>query len=123
MTESKSSMKEFLLQKADLSEYLKEWCQIKYRENINPDAINGDAWLDKGTTYIWKVGVLAVIDANKCDWVQVLIGHQRSPDRPMEFIGKLNWQDGENDDIGRSLDRYLDLMRSMDTVFEGAANV
>lgn len=114
-------MKDFLLQKANLSEDIKDFCHITYQENINPDAANGEAWLDNNTSYIWKVAVLTVIDDNKCDWVKVFIGHQRKPESAPEFIGCLNWNDGENDDIGRCLDRYLDLMRSIHPVFDRGA--
>lgn len=91
---------------------------VRYKEHVNPDAINGDAWLESRTSYIWKVGILAAWDANKCDWVNVFIGHHRKPDYDMEFIGHLYWQDGENDDIGRCLVRYLECMRFCHPVFE-----
>ena len=96
-----------------------DWTNVLYRENTNEDAINGEVWLANRTSYIYRVGVLAFIDANKCDWVTVLIGHEREPGR-FEFIGKLHWQDGENDDIGRSLERYLDVMKWMHPVFDGS---
>lgn len=96
-----------------------DWTRVLYRENTNEDAINGDAWLENQTSYIYRVGVLAFIDANKCDWVTVLIGHERNPDQ-FEFIGKLHWRDGENDDIGRSLGRYLEVMKWMHPVFDGS---
>lgn len=96
-----------------------DWCfgpAYQYREDVNPDAADG-TWLDKRTSYIYRVGVLAVIDANKCDFVEVHIGHQRDPDAPYEYIGKLWWQDGENDDIGRCLRRYIGCLDFMHPVF------
>ena len=78
-----------------------------YSENVNDDAISGDDWLENRTSYIWKVGVLSVIDGKKCDWAHLFIGHLRDDQSEPEFIGVLYWQDGENDDIGRCLRRYL----------------
>ncbi len=90
---------------------------VIYKEHTNPDAICGDEWLEKGTSYIWKVGTLALVDSNKCDWVILLIGHKRSENAKCEHIGTLHWLDGENDDIGRCLDRYLDCARELHPVF------
>ena len=95
--------------------------RVTYTESVSADAINGDAWLENGTTYIWKVGILTKIDSNKCDWVNVFIAHQRDENATPQFIGHLHWQEGENDDIGRSLDRYLAILRRCPNhpVFEG----
>lgn len=90
----------------------------RYSEDTNPDAINGDQWLENDTSFIWKVGVYVLIDANKCDWVHVFIGHKRDEKSDAEFIGHLYWQDGENDDIGSSLARYLKLLSKIHPVFE-----
>lgn len=81
--------------------------QVGYAESISPDAIDGDKWLESRTSYIWKVGVLSVVDGNKSDWAHLFIGHWRSPEHDCELIGHLFWFDGENDDIARSLARYL----------------
>lgn len=82
-------------------------CSVSYSEDENADAINGDAWLERRTSYIWKVGALGVVDGDKADWVRLYIGHQRSPRLGPEFIGELYWRDGENDDVGRCLRRYI----------------
>lgn len=115
------NLKEFLLNKAReiRPEIFDEtWPDVlRYSENINPDAINGEAWLKNKTSYIWKVGVLATWDSNKFDYSTVFIGHEREPGRS-EFIGYLHWADGENDDIGRCLVRYLNLLQSEHPVFE-----
>jgi hypothetical protein len=87
-----------------------------YAEDVNPDAIDGDKWLDNDTSYIWKVGVLAQWDSNKCDYARLFIGHERQPGRA-EFIGMLHWRAGENDDIGRCLLRYLECASSIHPVF------
>lgn len=82
-------------------------CSVSYSEDENADAINGDAWLENRTSFIWKVGTLGVVDGNKADWVRLYIGHQRSPRLAPEFIGELYWRGGENDDPGRCLRRYI----------------
>jgi hypothetical protein len=96
-----------------------------YSEDVNPDAANGK-WLERGTSYIWKIGVLAVIDSNKCDYVTVYIAHERSkPENEMHFvevIGKLHWRDGENDDIARSLQRYMKCLAEADFIFRAEDN-
>jgi len=101
-------LKELLYSKADEISPLHEDFPDgrKYEETVNPDAINGDAWLENNTPYIWKVGVLCQWDSNKFDYCRVFIGHEREPGN-IDFIGMLYWPDGENDDIGRSLQRYL----------------
>ena len=117
-----ASLKEFLLRKAKEIKpgiFDKEWPDaVQYDEDTSPDAIKGDEWLVSGTSYIYKVGVLATWDSNKCDWVNVFIGHQRGLESEPEFIGHLYYQDGENDDIGRNLRRYLRLLTWMHPVFE-----
>lgn len=88
----------------------------EYYEHVNDDALS-DAWLERGTSYIWKVGVLAQIDSNKCDHVHLLIGHEREPGH-YQFVGMLFWVGGENDDIGRCLQRYLNCASMLHPVFE-----
>lgn len=113
------SLKNFLIAEADkVSPLNPEWPDRRaYHENVSEDAINGDAWLESGSSYIWKVGVLAQIDSNKCDYVRMFIAHERRPGQ-LEFIGMLYWRDGENDDIGRSLRRYVKVASFIHPVFE-----
>lgn len=85
---------------------------IYYKSDIEEDALSGD-WLENRTSYVWKVGIAAFVDANKCDWVYVYIGHQRSDSSTPQFIGCLYWENGENDDIPRSVDRYLKIMKKI----------
>ena len=87
-------------------------CSVKYSEHESPDAINGDAWLENQTSYIWKVATLGVVDGNKADWVHLYIGHQRDIGSQPEFIGELYWKDGENDDVGRCLRRYIETLET-----------
>lgn len=111
------TLEEFLTAEADKLKPLDaDWPDFRrYAEDTNPDAINGDAWLDNNTTYIWKIGVLAQIDSNKRDHASLFIAHERQPGR-FEFIGMLNWNGGENDDIARSIQRYVRLAASADPV-------
>jgi hypothetical protein len=90
---------------------------VRYAEDVNPDALT-DAWLEKQTSYIWKVGVLVLADNNKLDWAYAFIGHEREPGKH-EFIGFLQFQDGENDDPGRSIRRYVACLTRADHVFAG----
>ena len=98
-----------------------DWLQgtPEYREDTSPYAIDGDAWLKAGVSYIWKVGVIALIDPNKCDWVYLLVFHHREPLYVPEFIGELHWRGGENDDIGRCLRRAIELATFIHPVFYG----
>lgn len=89
---------------------------VAYEEDVNPDAAS-DAWLESCTSFIYKIGVLSVVDANKCDFATVFIGHQRTPGAKPEFIGYLNWSDGENDDPKRSLARYVKLIQQSHFMF------
>ena len=81
---------------------------VKYLENVNIDALSND-WLENRTSFIWKVGILYIVDANKADWVYIYIGHQRDDKTPPDFIGSLHYNEGENDDIYRCLKRYINL--------------
>lgn len=89
---------------------------LRYAEDQNDDALT-DAWLEKRTSYIWRVGTLAVIDSNKRDWAILFVGHEREPGK-LELIGRLNYVDGENDDPGRSLQRIALCAAQADIVFE-----
>tara|TARA_R110002051_G_C8754381_1_gene500683 strand:+ start:3370 stop:3726 length:357 start_codon:yes stop_codon:yes gene_type:complete len=92
----------------------------KFVMDENPDALGSEnKWLENGTSYIWRVGVLAQWDSNKCDYARLFIGHERSPDQH-EFIGFLHWHDGENDDIARCMKRYLELAAVTHPVFDPA---
>lgn len=83
----------------------------------NPDALGEDnKWLASETSYIWRVGVLAQWDSNKCDHARLFIGHERAPNQH-EFIGFLYWHDGENDDIARCLKRYIETAANTHPVF------
>jgi hypothetical protein len=111
-------LKNFLWNKAvELTPQWNHWLvDTSYQEDVNPDALS-DAWLDNDTSYIWKVGVLAVLDGNKRDWVHLFVGHHREPQEQCEFVGHFSWRDGENDDIARCLQRYLKCAQWADIIF------
>ena len=112
------SLKNFLTERANKFAKLdKSWPDCRdYHEKVNDDALT-DAWLENGTTYIWKVGILAQWDSNKCDHAYLFIGHERRPGN-YQYIGMLFWEDGENDDIGRSLSSYLEIASFIHQVFD-----
>ena len=115
------NMETFLLNQADSIVKKHETlcgCIVSYRENVNPYAIDGDKWLETNTSFIWKVGVLSVADGNKRDWCLLFMAQQRSPEHEFEFIGKLEWSDGENDDPGRCLRRMVKCSSQADILYE-----
>ena len=112
------NLEEFLRNKAnkELKKDNEDWYSTQYIESINKDAITDD-WLDNNTTYIYNVGVLALWDSNKCDYAYAFIGHQRNENQNFQFIGMLKWKNGENDDIGRSLAKYVELLTKTHPIF------
>ncbi len=114
-------MRDFLLTQAlDGSPFLRELSQsdylLKYEESVNPDALTTQ-WLKNESSYIWKIATLAFIDSNKRDWVTVLIGQQRDDKTMPTLIGNFSFEQGENDDIARTLGRVFTLLGQSDVVF------
>ncbi len=83
----------------------------KYRERVNRDALSDD-WLKNRTTYIYKVGVYIVMDDNKMDWLYAFYGMQRRETGGFEFLGYLNFPQGENDDMARTFDSIFDMIKN-----------
>ena len=106
-----------------LRDYLKDkindesYYSFDYSEDVNKDALS-DKWLHNRTSYIYKVAVLAAIDSNKCDYAHVVIGTQRSDDSEPEIKGYFYFADGENDDMGRTIQRAFDMLKMMHPAFE-----
>ena len=98
-----------------------DWTHCVYRQNTNDDA-KTDAWLASGTSYIWRVGVLTIWDANKCDQCGVVFGHRREPGYDHQVIGWANWSEGENDDPARTWQRVIDLAAETHPVFHNDDN-
>lgn len=86
---------------------------VRYVECVNPDAIDDDKWIDNGTSYIWKIGFLLIKDSEKNDSVMIHIAHERLPGA-FQYIGRLCWNDGDNDEMNRLFRRYANLF---DTLF------
>lgn len=91
---------------------------IGYHEDVNPDADNGDAWLESCTSYIWKVGTLTLLDDNKRDFGWVFIGIQRTSNEPPEFFGFYDLPEGENTDASRVIKRIVTCLQNSDCIFE-----
>lgn len=108
------ALRAYLKSKIDLSPDYSTSC---YQEDINKDAAT-NKWLDNGTSFVWKVGVLSVIDANKCDWVYFALGIQKTPHSEIDIIGHFCFSDGENDDIARVLKRMMGCLKEIHPVFE-----
>ena len=113
----KNYLKEYLfLNYPDVKEY-ENYYNFYYSENENRDALTND-WLDNKTSYIYKVGVLCAIDSNKCDFVHVVIGSQRAEYSEAEFKGYFYFKDGDNDDMGKTLERALEVMKNIHPAFD-----
>lgn len=106
-------LKEELLKKIGQPEYY----SFNYSENNNSDVLT-DKWLDNGTSFIFKVAVMTAIDRNKCDFAHVVIGTQRGEDSEPELKGYLYFGEGENDDMGRVIERAFELLRYIHPAFQ-----
>lgn len=93
-----------------------EYYHFKYSEDVNNDALSED-WLENRTSYIYKVGVLAAIDSNKCDFVHVAIASMRGENSMSEIKGYFHFDKGENDDMGRTIERAFKLLQYMHPAF------
>lgn len=89
---------------------------VRYKESINKDALT-EAWLENRTSYIWKVGVLTLIDNNKADFIHVAIGTQRMPQASPVVVGYFHFKEGENDDPTRVIERAVNLLADMHPEF------
>lgn len=110
-------MEDFL--KEELLKHIKndDYYSFSYQEDINNDALT-DAWLEKETSYIYKVAVMTAIDSNKFDFAHVVIGVQREQNSDYQLKGYLYFSEGENDDMGRVIKRSLDLLEYMHSAFK-----
>lgn len=111
-------MKEFLKEQLkSQGEYSDEWTVWDYTEDVNEDA-NSNDWLENNTSYVYRVATLCAIDRNKCDWLDIAIGTQRSEGADFELTGILRFKRGENDDIGRVLKRAMECLKYSHPVFD-----
>jgi len=112
-------MRKFLEEKAELSKRQSEMYIgyfVNYKETVCEDSNNtnyeedGCISLDfvrdtKNYSYIYKIGVLSMFDANKCDFGEFHIGIQAHKDSDPVYMGKINFKDGENMDIETTIKR------------------
>ena len=85
-----------------------------YKEDVEPSY---KQYLEKDCSYLHKVGVLALIDGNKFDFCTLFIGVTDAYD-DNQFIGKLNFNDGENMDLARLLARMVKTIKKTADIFE-----
>ena len=111
-------LKEELLKKInDDNDDNEKYYSFYYSENNNKDALTNE-WLDNQTSFIYKVSVMVAIDNNKCDFAHVVIGVQRSEKSQPELKGYFYFSGGENDDMGRVIDRAFKLLQHIHPAFE-----
>jgi hypothetical protein len=114
-------MKKFLIEKANLEERNRNMYigyRYRYHETINPNidykSCNDDCYGyydlaqisdDKYYTYVYRIGVLYMWDANKCDFAELHIAFQTDKNSEMVYLGKLDFKDGENMDLETTVKR------------------
>lgn len=106
---------------------LKEFLKTKaYEQRYNSMAYDGyeedveehyNEFIERGCSYIYKVGAFAVMDGNKFDYAYVFFGIQRSKSDNPEYLGCFEFPDGENTDIGVVLGRALKCLAEIDDIF------
>lgn len=112
-------MKKFLEEKAQLSKRQAEMYigyRVRYNETICENMNNIDYEEDgcisldfirdkQNYSYVYRVGVLSMFDGNKLDFGEFHIGFQTDKDSEMIYMGKLNFEYGENMDIETTIKR------------------
>lgn len=116
-----SDMKKFLLEKADFNErnknaYIGYGCN--YHETINPNNEYSSryderySYTDLGQienseyyTYVHRIGVLYMWDGNKCDFAEMHVAFQTDKNSEILYLGKLNFERGENMDLETTVKR------------------
>lgn len=100
----KNYLQDALRKEFNLKDNYTNW---KYEEDISD-----------GRSFIHRVSVATAIDSNKCDWIYIVIGIQRSENSDFEIKGFMNFRRGEDDDPGRVLGRMAICLERTDIVFE-----
>lgn len=85
-----------------------------YKEDVEP---NYQRFIEKDCSWLHKVGVLALIDGNKFDFCTLFIGVTDAHDE-CQFIGKLDFSQGENMDLARLLTRMVRTIKETADIFE-----
>ena len=73
----------------------------EYYSEYNLESIRDD----KHLSYAYRVGVFYMWDANKCDYAEFHIAFQNDKDGEIQYLGKLDFKDGENMDILATVQR------------------
>lgn len=110
-------MKDFLKQELLGKISDPKYYSFDYLDNVNNDVPN-NVWLENQTSFIYKVAVMTAIDSNKCDFAHVVIGTQRYKDSEPELKGYLYFCEGENDDMGRVIERAFRLLPLIHSAFD-----
>lgn len=112
-------MRKFLEEKAELSKRQDEMYigyRVRYSETICENMNNVDYEEDgrisldfirdtQNYSYVYKIGVLSMFDGNKLDFGEFHIGFQTDKDGEMIYMGKINFEDGENMDVETTIKR------------------
>ena len=112
-----NNMEKFLKEQALKHIPDEKYYSFSYSENNNDDVITS-SWLNNRTSFIYKVGVMTAIDHNKCDFAHVFIGVQRTEYAEPELKGHFYFSGGENDDMGRVIERAFNILQYMHPAFE-----
>ena len=114
-----SDMRKFLEEKANFKErqsedYIGYYCG--YHETIcetnderdfeEDDKYSLEFCRDKENySYVYRIGVFSMFDANKSDFGEFHIAFQSDKGGEMIYMGKVNFEDGENMDITQTIKR------------------
>ena len=110
-----SELKEFLQAKAKELNPLRTSLEYEtYKEDVET---NYRQFIEKDCSWLYKVGVLALIDGNKWDFCTLFIGVV-DQHAACQFLGKLDFSDGENMDVARLLARMVKVIKEVDSIFE-----
>lgn len=110
-----SDMKKFLMEKSNFDErnndYYSNGYLYSYHETINEDYnkfIEDEYYSEynleqirdeKHLSYVYRIGVFYMRDANKCDFAEIHIAFQSDKNGEIKYLGKLDFEDGENMDL------------------------
>lgn len=109
-------MEEFLRSKVPQEPYPRSVPNVEiYKEDIEE---RYEAFSECDCSYIYKVATLSIIDGNKCDFAKVYLGYQRDRDSGLVYVGCLDFPNGENTDLGRTLKRLLECLERTAPIFE-----
>lgn len=116
-----SDMKKFLLEKANYDERNRNMYigyRYSYYETIDPnsdyDPYESEFYSSydltyiaegKYNTYVYRIGVLYMYDGNKCDFAEMHVAFQSDKNGKMLYLGKLDFEDGENMDLETTVKR------------------